>query len=120
MFNDPALNTFNSELAKERDGLREYRLIGTQEIITDTLSNILDQYLDRDQKIDFFSIDVEGLDLQVLQSNDWEKYRSKIVITECLDTAMINIQKDPIAQFLIGIGYIPYAKTGHSVIFVEA
>lgn len=119
MFDEPALNTFNPELAKERNGLEQYRITGTLSIATDTLQNILDQHLEENQKIDFFSIDVEGLDLEVLRSNDWKKYRPQIVVTECLEADMINIQRDPVAHFLIEMGYAPYAKTGYSVIFME-
>lgn len=32
--------------------------------------------------VDFINIDVEGFELEVLKSNDWEKYRPKVIIIE--------------------------------------
>jgi len=36
------------------------------------LDEILEKYLPKDQKIDFLSIDVEGMDLNVLRSNNFK------------------------------------------------
>jgi FkbM family methyltransferase len=49
---------------------------------TQRLSDVLDNYLPINQKIDFFTIDVEGFDLRVLKSNNWNKYRPKMVVVE--------------------------------------
>ena len=50
-------------------------------IKVDRLDSILQEHLKGVQP-DFFSIDVEGLNLEVLQSNDWEKIRPKVVLIE--------------------------------------
>lgn len=34
------------------------------------------------RRVDFISIDTEGFDMQVLRSNDWEKFRSDIICIE--------------------------------------
>ncbi|MGZ8094792.1 MAG: FkbM family methyltransferase [Methylosarcina sp.] len=117
LFNEPALNTFDPLLAKERDGLRNFRMIGTKNVSTLPLSSILDTYLPANQIIDFLSVDVEGLDLQVLQSNDWSKYRPKFVVAECLKTDLLSMNVDPIVHYLASLGYKALAKTGNSVIF---
>lgn len=119
LFNEPALNTFDPLLAKERDGLRDYKITGIKEVQTLPLSTIMGTYLPENQIIDFLSIDVEGLDLQVLQSNDWHKYRPNFVVAECLKNDLISIINDPVIQYLELVGYQPYAKTGNSVIFME-
>jgi hypothetical protein len=46
------------------------------------LSEILDKYLPQGQKIDFFTIDVEGHDMNVLESNNWEKYSPQYILIE--------------------------------------
>ena len=43
---------------------------------TRTLENILDEYLPEGQLIDFLTIDVEGMDFEVLKSNNWEKIQT--------------------------------------------
>lgn len=46
------------------------------------LSEILDEYLPSKQKIDFMSVDVEGKDAEVLESNNWDQYRPTLVVVE--------------------------------------
>ena len=117
MFNEPALNGFSSELARERDGRGDYRLIAQQDIATATLEEILDKHLPDNQEIDFLSVDVEGLDLQVLKSNNWEKYRPAYVLAEILNSTLETLAASEIHALLSRAGYTPYAKTVHTVVF---
>lgn len=119
MFNEPALNTFNENLAKERHGVGNYFLKEKREVLTEPLSAILDRHLPRCKEITFYSIDVEGLDLEVLESNDWTKHRPRIVIAECLSTNLAQLMGDTLVTFMDSVRYSPYAKTGNSVIFME-
>lgn len=84
IFNEPALNTFSESEALKKDGVRNFKILKKVEVSTDTLSNILNYYLRRDQNIDFMTVDVEGLDLEVLNSNDWTKYRPNYILAEDL------------------------------------
>ena len=122
MFNEPALNTFDESIARSRDGLQGYRIIGSRKIETISLAEAIEQNIARagSTLIDFFSIDVEGLDLQVLESNNWDKFRPAMIVAECLDLAFKDLGMDPVAEFLSDKGYVIYAKTGHSVIFKAA
>ena len=64
------LNTFNSTNVNDI----YFRNKVTVEV--NTLEKILDKVLFEKQKsIGFLSIDVEGHDLNVLKSNNWDKYR---------------------------------------------
>jgi FkbM family methyltransferase len=120
MFNEPALNTFDCETAKLHDGLESYKIIQKRKIPVNTLTFLLDQYLPNDViNIDFFSIDVEGLDIEVLKSNNWIKYRPKLVIAESLYSELGMITSDPVSLYLKELNYTPYAKTGNSVIYVN-
>jgi hypothetical protein len=53
-----------------------------------TLTKILAEHLPAKQKINFLSVDVEELDLTVLASNDWTKYRPKVVLAEVLGSSL--------------------------------
>lgn len=117
MFNEPALNTFDERLAKERDGLKSYRLIEQKPIAVSRLSTILAEH-GYSGEIDFLSVDVEGLDLEVLQSNDWQRFRPKVVVAESL-SAGADVSQDKIYLYLQELGYELYAKTGNSIIFVD-
>ncbi|WP_426993727.1 FkbM family methyltransferase [Methylomonas sp. CM2] len=119
VFNESALNTFDPLLAKQRDGLREFKLIETKQIETLPLANILDNNLPPNQTIDFLSIDAEGFDLEILQSNNWSKYRPNFLIIELLNTDLTSTMNNPANIYLNSIGYQAHAKTGNSVIFAK-
>jgi FkbM family methyltransferase len=118
VFNEPALNGFSEEISKERDRNSIYKIIDEVKIKTEKLSSILDKYLPSTIKtIDFMSIDVEGFDLNVLKSNNWQKYRPKVILVELLDFELFD--KDPIFIFLKNIGYSFFAKTRLTFVFTD-
>jgi FkbM family methyltransferase len=47
-----------------------------------TLEHVLDEYLPLGQTIDFLTLDVENHNLEVLKSNNWTKYKPRIVLVE--------------------------------------
>jgi len=121
MFNEPALNTFDFALAQERDGLKSYRIIEAREVPVVPLAQVLEKHFPEGiSAIDFLSVDVEGFDLAVLKSNDWTAYRPKVVVAECLKSDIESLIDDPVNRYLSDLQYVPYAKTGNSVIFVSA
>ena len=80
---------------------------------------VLDKYLPKDTEIDFLSIDVEGLDLDILHSIDWNKYKPKIILIEILGSSLSEIESSEIALFLINYSYIVFAKAVHTVFFIQ-
>ena len=117
MFNEPALNGFSKELAKKRDDKDDYKIISEKEMETSTLEEILEKHLPYDQEIDFMSIDVEGLDLQVLKSNNWRLFRPKFVLMEILDSSINEMADSKEYKYLAEFGYETFAKTVNTVIF---
>ncbi|MFC1837746.1 FkbM family methyltransferase [Thermodesulfobacteriota bacterium] len=111
MFNEPALNGFSEKLSEERDGKNQYKIISKTKMKTATLENVLDEHLLQDQQIDFMSIDVEGLDLQVLESNNWKKHRPQFVLVEFLNKPGFQIDKFEKMKLLNSVGYSFYAKS---------
>ncbi len=91
IFNESALNSFSEKLAMERDGLNNYKIVDKVSIRTTSLSKILDKYLPQGQEITFLSIDVEGLDHQVLLSNDWSKYKPRVILVEELSMSLEDL-----------------------------
>jgi FkbM family methyltransferase len=118
LFNEPALNTCDSELARKRNGLSTFRLLGTTMIESQTLSEVLERYLPPKQSIDFLSIDVEGMDLDVLCSNDWKRFRPTVILAE--DAEVSNARRaieSPIGTFLGRYGYSLFANTVNTLLF---
>jgi Methyltransferase FkbM domain len=117
VFNEPALNTFSKVEAQKKDGLREYKIVKTIQLETLPLSEILDKHLPNFTGIDFLTIDVEGIDLQVLKSNNWDKYQPSFILIESLDNIMENISKSEIYLYLKGLNYEFVAKTLNTMFF---
>ncbi|MDB9489142.1 FkbM family methyltransferase [Dolichospermum circinale CS-534/05] len=79
---------------------------------------LLDKHLPPKQTIDFLSIDVEGLDYQVVSSNNWDKYKPKVILVEDLELSSLkNINTSKVCLFLEQRGYVLLAKTMRTLIF---
>lgn len=115
-FNESALNTFDEQEAKLKDK-KPYRIIKKIDVRVRRLEDILDNYVKECTKIDFMSIDVEGLDLDVLESNNWEKYRPNYILVETLRTDIEKLNTCKIVQFLAEKGYKPLTKVYNTTFF---
>jgi FkbM family methyltransferase len=118
-FNEPALNTFDANLAAERGRLASYRLLGTRGVPVRRLDDLLGEYLLPDQKIDFMSVDVEGLDLSVLRSNDWSRFRPRMLLVEAHERTVLAVESDPINLFAVDASYRLIAKTLNTLIYED-
>ena len=110
-FNDPALNTFSEAKANEYKNHQIYKIIKEIKCKVYPLKIILEKYLEEGTKIDFLTIDCEGFDLEVLQSNDWFKYRPLLVLVESHTSNLSEIKSCPIYNYMISVEYELYAKT---------
>lgn len=118
MFNEPGLNGFSRQISQERDSKTIYRLIGKIEMETSTLAEVLDVYMPEDVQIDFLSVDTEGWDLHVLRSNNWSKYRPKVVLAESLNSSLSDLEHCQVYTFMVGKGYELFAKTKRTMFFL--
>jgi FkbM family methyltransferase len=76
------------------------------------LENILDDYLPREQVIDLLDVDCEGHDLHVLQSNNWERYRPRVVLAEWHHGS-------DVPNYLTGLGYQLYCRLHLTGVFID-
>lgn len=83
-----------------------------KEIQTVKLQAILEKHINEDEVIDFLDVDVEGFDLEVLQSNDWERFRPKVILIETEDALALDLESK-VTLFLKEVGY---GLVGKSVI----
>lgn len=130
-FNDPALNTFSSDLANQRVvSSHRYFVKDVVPIEVAPLHEILSKRVDEEalqlltqsdgrMRFDFLNVDCEGLDLEVLQSNDWNKFRPRIVLVEILKSQFQDISRSKIAEFLEGVGFSIFAKQVNTVLFAD-
>jgi FkbM family methyltransferase len=100
-FNEPALNTFDESTARRRVGKFGYQIKEEIEVKVASMETMLDEMLPPGKGIDFLTIDVEGLDHDVLLSNNWEKYRPHYILVESL----IKEGSKVIDDYLTSVGY---------------
>ncbi|MGZ3721628.1 MAG: FkbM family methyltransferase [Bdellovibrionales bacterium] len=102
-FEQNVLNTF-SEVQAEHQIKNGVRLLETVTIPVRTLSDILVEHGDG-RKLDLVTCDAEGFDLDILKSNDWVKFRPRMVLVE-------HFENSDIDSFFSTVGYklIKYYK----------
>lgn len=117
IFNEPALSGFSKKLSQQRSNENnDYYINEIIKVQVLTLADILNKY-HRNNKIDFLSVDVEGLDLDVLRSNDWVKYRPYYALVEILDSSLHQLDNHEITCYMKTCGYEIYAKQINTVVF---
>lgn len=116
-FNEPALNSFSKEVSDRivRES-KKYKVIKEVDVEVLPLSEILENYLPKGTTIDFMSIDVEGLDYQVLCSNNWEKFKPTYILAE-EHVGLHELGSSSIYQLLTSKGYVVVAKTPRTVVY---
>ncbi len=119
IFEEGALNSFSQELSEKRMAAG-FPLKYKTEIVTSTLEEVLNAHNSEFETIDFLSIDVEGSDLDVLRSNDFKKYRPKVIIVEVLNKGFKEVLESGINRFLEEQHYVLRAKSINSVFYTDS
>jgi FkbM family methyltransferase len=73
-----------------------------------------------DRKIQFMSIDVEGSELGVLRSNDWQRWRPELIMMECLGFDFAAPLALPAVAYLNAHGYRLDSKLGENLVFIRS
>jgi FkbM family methyltransferase len=114
------LNTFSEDEAKRYEAMGTQRIEKVLSLPLITLDHILaDHFGDKEPTL--LSIDIEGLDFEVLSTLDLKKCRPPII---CIETLEYSETRDGakdtrIAQLMSDNGYFFYADTYINTIFVE-
>lgn len=117
-FDEPALNTLSPERADEIVRDTPYRLVQTSSVRVERLVEVLDTHVPAGTTVDVLSVDTEGMDEDVLTTNDWERYRPLFVVAEVLHSGPLgDVHDSGSATLLSRNGYEPIAKAANSVIF---
>jgi FkbM family methyltransferase len=107
---ESSMNTFSYEFIKKYN--LESKVLKTIKIPMYSLKEILDQNLNENDRLDFFDVDAEGYDLEILKTNDWTKYRPKIIVVESDDT----LQNDIVSEIVSYLETQNYRLLGKSII----
>lgn len=117
MMDNPAANTFSEKEALESVEKAGRKILKRRPVAILPLSKILYKNVPKGTEIDLMSVDTEGMDYEVLESNDWEKYRPKVVISEDMKFDVKNWKKSKVMVLLDEKGYDLLAMTPYSLIF---
>lgn len=115
-FSNPFYNTFDEDVVSvvQKAGVE---LVGSSIVPTATLKTIMDTHVTA-KMIDFMSVDCEGMDLAVLKSSDWVKWRPKAVLVEDHQANMLAITNSPITLFLCDQNYTLVSRLGFTSLYV--
>jgi len=91
--------------------------ISSLEVPVRTLRSVLQEHAP-DSTIDFLNIDVEGHEMAVLESNDWERFRPRVIVLENFKALNTLSNHEPVA-FLDGRGYKLSFVTPNQIILLE-
>lgn len=117
------LNTFSKQEAEHwrKVGMKGLGTIPVEKVIKMPLQSInavFEKYFPN-KPVDILSVDVEGLDLQIMNTLHFEKYRPKIICIETLsyDENQNGYKNQTIIDFLVTKDYSLYADTRVNSIF---
>lgn len=116
VMSSPTLNTFSKEMAEEYTRSSHYGNPAIKEIINVpvvTANEILEKYFSTIENY-FISIDVEGLDFEILQSIDFERFKPQVI---CIETN--GRDEESVNSYLTEKGYLLYASNSTNCIFLS-
>jgi FkbM family methyltransferase len=107
IYDNTGLSTFSNEIMAESGNVYDSFKDHYQDVVTnvDTLKNVLDS-IPNLSPIDFMKIDVEGLELEVIKSNDWKVYHPELICIEA------NHAKESWHDLLENLGYKRFFNDG--------
>ena len=116
---DKALNTFSRDEAMRNEQERGQKIEQVISLPLLPVNDVIRQHFASPPN--FISLDVEGLDLEVLQSFDFELYRPQIFCVETLTYVESGIARKitEISDLMMSKGYFAYADTYVNTIFVD-
>jgi FkbM family methyltransferase len=111
LFSDGTFNCLAEHLADVPEQIRNTARRVTVPI--QPLSAILAQH--NIAQVDLLNVDCEGNDLKVLESNDWKRWRPKVI---CVEDHADNWTQSDIAQYLNSVGYVLKYRAVFTSIFI--
>lgn len=106
------LSTFSKEAALENCKKYNSRIEKEYTVKIKPLKEIFEKYLS-EKSVDFLSVDTEGFELEVLESNDWLIHRPRAIMIE------LNQNENKIVEFLSSISYSLIYNNFTNGIFID-
>lgn len=113
-----SLNTFSKQEAKKYES-EGFSVVNKVRIKTKNINSVIRKYMG--EAPDLLTLDVEGMDYEVIKSLDFDKYSPKVVCVETISFSQSGRGKKDhrIIKLLETKGYLLYADTYINSIFVQ-
>lgn len=114
------LSTF-SENEKNEYQKMGHKIIGSLQIDTIGINEVIQQNSIEKSGLDLMNLDVEGFDFEILNSMNFEAVRPKVIIVETIfhRSHLEQSKNQKIIDFLISKNYFIYADTYINTIFID-
>ena len=116
VLSEPSLSTFDQAGAEKCEAAGSAKIRAVISVPVCSLNTLIEKHLPRCP--DFLSVDVEGLDLEILQALDFSRFRPAVICAETLDFSTQQKQTN-VRDFLQTKNYRVQADTVINTIFVD-
>lgn len=120
IMNVPTLNTFSKAEAERYASYSDKKIKEIIKLPLLTVNQIIETNF-KGKTPNFISLDVEGMDMEIIKSFDFDKYRPEVFCIETLTYTEDNTEEklNNIIEFMLNKGYFLYADTYINSVFVE-
>ncbi len=120
ILSDSSLSTFSKDEAENLVSVGRHKINSVKKIQLVTLESVLEKY-SNNAFPDFLSLDVEGLDMEILKSIDFSKYWPKVICLEAAEYSPIGAgsKRLDLIEYITNKGYYEYANTNLNFILVK-
>lgn len=112
-FKNGAINTFCLDKLTNKEDAEKVESIC--KVTVKRLDCIFEKY--KIKKIEYIDIDVEGMELEVLQSINWDTVSIDCILLEQRKMTLLDVIKSDVYEFLKDKGYVPVNKYNRTVIY---
>jgi FkbM family methyltransferase len=113
-----AVSTISEDFYNENKSRWAYSK--TQTLQTRTVTSILNENLEEGATIDLLTVDVEGIDLEVLEGIDFKIYRPKLIVIEIHGFLFENKEQNSIYRLLLANNYKLHGFVTMNAYFIDA
>jgi FkbM family methyltransferase len=112
-----ALNTFDKAEAENRAAVSEFKIEKVVKMPLVPINTLIEEHF-HGKVPDFLSIDVEGLDVPIMKTLDFQRFRPKLICAETLVPFTFRMNPE-MTEFLSQQGYEARAMTFPNTLYVD-
>ena len=120
VFDNDSLSTFSLEQAEKLERETSFKRVRTEQVQMMTVNNVVKNHSEA-QKLNFISLDCEGLDISILQTLDFTAMTPELICVEtigCVDSADVVVRRT-VKEILQRDHYVPVADTQLNTLFIR-